>query len=521
MKIIKKSSIIAVISALAALQTTTAAENTASVNLLKNAEIKVSVTKKGESSPWKENVRFKSDGKHKVRWQAAFSIDNPANYVSLSLDKPKDITAISLNGKPVKVPIEGMSYSTIPGIPVSMLKKGTNLLQASWSTTVKNVKNKKTARMSCSPNSVSADSTKFTLHGQNATALKFQTGPVLGYAGRDFFTVSCRINIPAKVVLHVNKHNYVSEPALLHNFMVEGLKTGTKYNYTLTAEISGNSEAASVGPYTVQTLPKKVPFKFAVLGDSRTHPHDWKKVADATVKAEPAFSLFVGDMVTNGRIDKMWDDEFCSPAADYLATIPFFSVIGNHEGNCPLFPKLFQSPPENGTKNWSQQIGPVLIIGIDGEMNWSRDGKLAKWLESTLAKSKADYIFLGSHFPAWTSGGHGVLKNGRPRERTIKQGQDVIMPLLKKYNATAMFAGHDHFYERSEPEGGVTVFVTGGAGAPLRDKAKNAAKQNPYSKAFEKRLHYCLVTVGEESCTLEALTPEGEVLDTRTWKPRK
>jgi hypothetical protein len=95
------------------------------------------------------------------------------------------------------------------------------------------------------------------------------------------------------------------------------------------------------------------------------------------------------------------------------------------------------------------------------------------------------------------------------------------MPLLEKYNATAMFAGHDHFYERSEPEGGVTAFVTGGAGAPLRNKAKDAAKQNPYSKVFEKRLHYCLITVGEDSCTLEALTPEGEVLDTRTWKARK
>ena len=117
---------------------------------------------------------------------------------------------------------------------------------------------------------------------------------------------------------------------------------------------------------------------------------------------------------------------------------------------------------------------------------------------------------------------HSQLNSGgRPREKAVRQAQDVLMPLLKKYNATALFAGHDHFYERSEPKDGVSMIVTGGAGAPLRDKVKNAKMQNPHSVVFAKQYHYCLLTVEEDACTLNVLTPDGTVIDTRTWPARR
>jgi hypothetical protein len=416
-----------------------------------------------------------------------------------------------------------MKYSSIPGIPASMLVSGTNLLQGVWKKSVKTIKNKKTGRSSLSPSQVAASDLNIKLLGQHADALAFQTDPVLGYAGENFFTLTCRVNIPAVVTLEVNNRKLVSKTALLHRFIVKRLKPNTKYSYTLTAQIAGNkNKTVTTETFAVRTLPTKAPFKFAVLGDSRTVPDDWKKVADAALAAKPAFSLFVGDMITNGRVDKMWDDEYCRPAKDFLATIPYFSVIGNHEGNCPLFPLLFQTPPENGTKNWSQKIGPLLLIGIDGSMNWRHGSSLEKWLEKTLSKSKAKFIFVGSHYPAWTSGGHGSLNNkGRPKEKTIRDAQDTIMPLLKKYNVTAMFAGHDHFYERSEPDNGVTMIVTGGAGAPLRDKARHAEKQNPFSVVFRKQLHFCLISVDDNKCTMSVLTPEGKEIDKRTWNAAK
>ncbi len=93
--------------------------------------------------------------------------------------------------------------------------------------------------------------------------------------------------------------------------------------------------------------------------------------------------------------------------------------------------------------------------------------------------------------------------------------------MLKEYQATAMFAGHDHIYERSEPTNGVSMIVCGGAGAPLRGKAGNASKQNPYSKVFASKHHYCLLTVSGDVCTMKVYTPEGTVIDTRSWPARK
>ncbi|MCK4601759.1 MAG: hypothetical protein KAU28_04800, partial [Phycisphaerae bacterium] len=47
-----------------------------------------------------------------------------------------------------------------------------------------------------------------------------------------------------------------------------------------------------------------------------------------------------------------------------------------------------------------------------------------------------------------------------------------------------------------------------------------AEMQTPHSKVFASKLHYCLFTVTGDTCTMQAITPEGDVIDSRTWKAR-
>lgn len=483
-----------------------------SADLLGVASRSISRVENKTASEWQKVLVLEEAGKHPVVFRAIFQVDNPTRFKSLLLKKPLHIKNLTLNGKPIPKPMEGMTYKAIPGVPVSLLEKGSNELQATWTKKIKRKKDRGT--------SIDSADVDIRLFGLLPSALTFQTGPILGYASEDFFTVTCRVNMPAEVILEVNNRQYVSKPALLHSFKAEGLTADTQYHYSLKARFSSRDDVlASAGPYSMRTLPVGEKFVFAALGDSRTHPKDWSKVAAAVVAAKPAFSVFVGDMVTRGRTDSQWDEQYFSPAKDFFATIPYYGVIGNHEQNCPLFTQIFPTP---GGKNWSQKIGSVLLIGIDGGMDWSSGSKLTKWLEDILAKSRAKFIFLASHYPAWTSGGHGkVGKDGRSRERSIRRAQEVIMPLLKKYDATAMFTGHDHFYERSEPEEGVSMMVTGGAGAPLRGKVKNPENQNPYSKVFAKKHHYCILTIDGEVCSMKVCTPEGIVIDTHSWASRK
>ena len=128
----------------------------------------------------------------------------------------------------------------------------------------------------------------------------------------------------------------------------------------------------------------------------------------------------------------------------------------------------------------------------------------AKWLEGVLGQAQnAKFIFLTSHYPAWSSSSHGkVDEKGMPMEPAMLQMRQTVGPLLAKYKATAMFAGHDHTYERSEDEG-VSFIISGGAGAPRYPKSKTAEKQNPHSVIYSPVLHYCLLSVSGDTCTLK------------------
>ncbi len=488
-------------------------------DLLADAVLSVSHREAERATGWRKDVTFEGAGVFPVSVRAIFQVTDTGSGAWLLLQKPDHVEKLTLNGMAIQKPMEGMRHKLIPGIPASLLKTGTNVLQGEWSQRVRIKKAKATGEETVVPEGMAATDLTFKLFALSAAELAFQSGPILGYAGEDFFTVSCRVNMPAEVVLEVNGQQYTSKPGLLHTFKAEGLTAGTQYQYTVKARSASDDDfSASTGPHSVRTLPANDPFTFTILGDSRSFPRVWGEVSRAVFKAQPIFTVFVGDMVTSGRRDYQWDEEFFGPARDFLAGIPFYGIIGNHEQNCPLFLRMFATP---GGKNWSQAIGSVLIIGIDGAMDWTRGGELAKWLEGVLSESDASFIFLASHYPAWSSGPHGGLNaDGRPREVPVRRAQDVLMPLSKRYGITAMFAGHDHFYERSEPEEGVTVIMAGGAGAPLYGKVADAEVQNPHSEVFAIKHHFCLLTVDGKRCTMQVLGLDGALIDTRTWQSR-
>lgn len=340
-----------------------------------------------------------------------------------------------------------------------------------------------------------------------ADELVLHTGPIVGWTGTDFFTVTCRTTVPAVVTLKVGEKTCSDKTGLTHTLRMGGLQPGTAYEYTLSTAAEGEP-AVTGGPYRVKTYPAEGKLIFAATGDSRSDPKTWGLITAAIQKVEPAFVLHTGDLVSSGAKDELWDEQFWKPAQGMLASIPFYPVWGNHEKGSNILLQLFSLP--GGSGNWSQQVGPVLLVG--GDLNgsgWSEGGKNVGWLEETIKASRAPFVFVEVHVPAWSSGSHG----------NSKLVQTAILPILEKYQVTALVAGHDHNYERSEPGKGTTCITTGGGGAPLY-AAKNTAK-NPHSKIFRSIHHYVIFTVEGDSCTMNVYTLDGQVLDTRTWKARK
>ena len=411
----------------------------------------------------------------------------------------------SLNGKPIFPSTEGVLYRRISGISPTLLRKGTNVL---------------VRKNDAQPEEIPH------LFALNDRAVLFQTGPILGCAGPDFFTVSCRMNIPSTVELVCEEQKIVSNRALFHRFKLTGLEADREYQYQLRARIGDNNGVVTTAPKTVRTLPQGPPFTFAVLGDSRTDgktSNSWaspESIGKAVAQKKPAFSVFLGDMVHDGTQDWLWDENFFNGhVREFFSTIPFFAVMGNHEHATPLFHKFFATP--SGSDNWTQSAGNVLLIGLNGEEGKEAGDSLSQWLERQLENTNADFVFLFTHYPAYSSGPHSAVnEEGVPMEATARYARDVVVPLLEKHGATAMFAGHDHSYERSVLPSGLTCITTGGAGAPLRDKAAESEKQNPYSKLFLAKEHYCLLSVTHDSCSLVVYDAEGGELDRTTFSPR-
>jgi predicted phosphodiesterase len=531
---------------LAAAVAPAAAPTTQPVDLLAGASWKWKLERPGT-----QPTTGPAAGAFRLVGQVEFDVASPRRYASLELAhglNPLYQMRFSLNGHAIRAPLEGMLYRVIPGIDAGWLAEGRNVLAADVSGPDAQ-RTAKSAPAAATPVKDSlarleAEGPKMKLLALRPEDLKVIMGPVL-FAGGDVSVVTCRANMPAKVTLLAMDFVSGSVKGSISARSTGDVKTDTTsetpgmilrtpvsmpppqyetLSYQLEVRTPDGAGSVKLGPWTCKALPKDGKLRFVALGDNRSNPEGWSKVAAAALKAKPDLVVHTGDLVSQGRADWLWEDQFFTPAKDLLATVPFYPVIGNHEGDAPLYYELFYTPsPDGRGRNWQQTIGAVQLIGIDGSADWSGGGQNAKWLEGVLAGSQAKFVFLVTHYPAWSSSRHGRMEEegGQAAERKVRAARQVILPLLAKYRATAMIAGHDHNYQRSEPPEGVTVIVTGGAGAPLYQESEDAAGQNPYSKAFAAVLHYCLFAIDGDACTMQALTPEGKVLDERSWNARR
>ncbi len=522
------------LSSLAWAQQAATAPATQPVDLLAGASWQFSTDGGVTFSPdWSAVSQAQTPLTAKAQFQAGDTTGCQVLELTHDLDTPSK-PVFNLNGKPLNGPPElaGVVFKTIPAIDPNLLVQRTNVLTATW----------QPARGRASQ-PIKSDQPQCSLTVLRARDLKIITGPILGARGDDYITVSCRTNMPACVTVRINggfrnpqsapavgksgmawqEISKASPPGIFHQVRPEGLAGMAIATYRLQMETPDGAGRIESGPWSIAPLPTgQDPLRFAALGDSRTHAGNWAIVAAVTLRARPQFILHTGDLVEHGRQDWRWNEEFFDPAATLLATVPMFAVPGNHEEESPLTALLLATPRDGTLGRWQQTLGPVQLIGIDGQADWSAGSENARWLEGVLAESKAKFIFLVTHYPPWSSGKHGTEDDSdQPKELPARQGREVILPLLAKFKATAMIAGHDHFYERSEPPEGVTLIITGGGGAPLRRPAEDAKVQNPYSKILSSVLHYCLFTVEGNLCTMQSFTTSDEVIDTRVWSARE
>ena len=281
------------------------------------------------------------------------------------------------------------------------------------------------------------------------------------------------------------------------------------------AEVHYRVEASPPVQGAFRTAPgAQSAFRVLVYGDNRTNGGDHALVARAAAAEGARLALHTGDMVVNAADDQLWDRWF-SEEADLLLHAPIVPTLGNHEitDNGVAYSRYFKEPARPAYH--SLDYGPVHLVVLDSfEISAGADPHAAAisdaqmaWVEEDLRGIPADkHVWVLVHqgpfaHPAHMRPGHG----GSERVRL------AIQAAARRHPIEAVFAGHEHFYERGEVDG-LRYFVVGGGGAPLEDPDPTF----PTVEAAHKALSFVTLDICGCHVTGKAKDIAGRVLDSFT-----
>jgi acid phosphatase type 7 len=292
-----------------------------------------------------------------------------------------------------------------------------------------------------------------------------------------------------------------------HRVTLRSLPQDSEVRYRIEAspEVSGSFHTAP-GP--------KSPFRVLIYGDNRTNGGDHALVARAAAAEGARLALHTGDMVVNAADDQLWGRWF-SEEADLLLHTPIVPTTGNHEitDNGASYSRYFRDTSRPAYH--SLDYGPVHLVvldsyetaaGADPHAGAISDAQVA-WVEEDVRGVPAEtHVWVLVHqgpfaHPAHMRPGHG----GSERVRL------AIQAAARRHPIEAVFAGHEHFYERGEVDG-LRYFVVGGGGAPLDEPDPTF----PTVEAAHKALSFVTVDVCGCHVSGKAKDIAGRVLDTFT-----
>jgi hypothetical protein len=288
----------------------------------------------------------------------------------------------------------------------------------------------------------------------------------------------------------------VADPAVTasHALTLTGLAPYTVYHYRVE---SGGVPLSGELTFRTAADPGQTEFTFVVFGDTRTQPKFHQAVVERIVAQVPDFVLNTGDLVASGRRASEWGT-FFEIEWELLARVPLFPVLGNHEGNSPLYFDYFYLPGNERWYTFDYGNARFVCLQVDGVADFRPGSEQYGWLEETLAANTQPWLFVIFHVPPYSSVQDDLEDDVR----------GALVPLFERYGVDLVFNGHKHNYERNEVNG-VTYLVTGGGGAPLYEMQE----KEPAQAAFSVIYHFVLVRVDGDHLEATVISHEGEVLD--------
>lgn len=274
----------------------------------------------------------------------------------------------------------------------------------------------------------------------------------------------------------------------------------TRLAATLALVVAGWLSVAGQ-PVVLPSAPNAV--KFAVIGDNGTGESAQYQLADQMARSHARVPfdrvLMLGDNIYGGQGPQDLVRKFSEPYKALLgAGVKFYASLGNHDNpenrNYPLWNMGGSYYYTHATKN-------VRFFALDS--NRVDKSELA-WLENALKSSTEDWKVCYFHHPLYSNGGtHGSSVDVRV----------LFEPLFVTYGVNVVFSGHDHIYERLNPQKGIYYFVEGASGQLRRGDTRRSAMT---ASAFDQDLSFMLVEINGDQMSFQAISRTGTIVDSGT-----
>lgn len=241
--------------------------------------------------------------------------------------------------------------------------------------------------------------------------------------------------------------------------------------------------------------------KFLVIGDSGTGDRPQFEVAARITEIHKVFpftrALMLGDNLYGRNNAAAYRNKFERPYAALLeGGVKFYASLGNHDDPAQRFYAPFNMDQR---RYYSHAEGDVRFLALDSTY---MSPEQVRWIEEELSRSKEKWTIAYMHHPMYSSGErHGPTAPLRA----------ALEPLFAKHGVDIVFAGHEHFYERMRPQGGITYVIQGGA-AKIR---KGNIRRNSAitAQGFDTDRSFTLAEIVGDQLYLETISRTGAIVD--------
>lgn len=311
-----------------------------------------------------------------------------------------------------------------------------------------------------------------------------------------------------------------------HEVHLEGLTPDTVYWYLARTGATRSEPAHFRTPPAVGA---GAPFRLVAMSDMQrddARPLQWAQVVeqgvipwvtgayDADLPTAVGLVLIAGDLVDSGWMYDDWTTDFFPGAAPLSRSVPFYPVLGNHEGNSPAYFQ-YMHLPEDGTPGfeehwWTTDYQNVRVVGLDSNEGYASTEQL-EWLDEVLERTCTDdtieFVFAELHHPYLSE-----LWNPGELDWTgeVVARMEAFSTACGK--PSVHFFGHTHGYSRGQSREHAHLWVNVGSAGGALDRW-GADGQTDYEAFSNSQDAYGFVVVEAEpgAFTLRRLslgTPE-------------